>query len=170
MEKTMMIDNETLDKVFNFVFRRYAKLHLVPDDFNAWRSGSCWPKFTIIGEGKIGCWWKDVHEMWVGPPKLDAEGLLTQLRVNALGEDVTKLPASKLEFVLPYHDQVARELPTTASSADPVALRVKQYIAFGVIMLLEQYGGIAIVEDCDVAHPILNVSSLEELLVKADLA
>ena len=161
------MDNETLDKVFNLVFGRYAKLHLLPE---GWSSG-CWPKFTIIAEGKIGAWWNAVHELWVGPPELAAEGMLTQLRVNILGEDATKLPASRLELVLPYHDQVARELLIAASSADPAALRAKRHIAYGVIKLLEQHGGgLAMAEDCDVAHMILDVSSLEELLVKADLA
>lgn len=167
------MDNETLDKVFNLVFGRYAKLHLVPDDSVNWRNGSCWPKFTVIGEGKIGAWWKAVHELWVGPPELAVEGLLTQLRVNILGEDATKLPVSKREFApsrLDQQDQAARELLINASGADSAALRAKRYIARGIIKLLEQYGGLAIEEDYDAAHKILDVRSLEELLVKADLA
>lgn len=169
------MDNETLDKVFNLVFARYAKLHLLPDSWSllqdSWGSG-CWPKFTIIGQEKTGIGYGAVRELWVGPPVLVDRGLFTQLRVNMLGEDAAELPVSKLRLTPScWSSDVARELLTAASSADPAALRVKRYIAHSVIMLLEQHsGGLAIVEDCDVAHTILNVSSLEELLVKADLA
>ena len=157
------MDNETLDKVFNFVFGRYAKLHLVQDP---WSSG-CWPTFTITGEKKVGTRYED---LWMGPPELTTKGVLTLLRVNILGEDAAELPVSEIEPILPRQSsKVIKELLTAASSADPVALRVKQYIAFGVIMLLKQHDGLVIVEDCDVAHKILDVRSLEELLVKADL-
>jgi len=162
------MDNETLDKVFNIVFGRYAKLHLVPDDSINWRNGSCWPKFTVIGEKKISTGHRDVYELWVGPPELAARGLFTQFRVNILGEDAAELPVSKLTSC--QNDEVARELLTKSSSADSAVLRAKRYIAHSVIMLLEQYDGLAIVEDCDAAHKILDVRSLEELLVKADLA
>lgn len=164
----MMIDNETLDKVFNLVFGQYAKLHLFLDDG---MSIGCWPKFVIIAEGKIDVWWKARHELWVSSSKLVDEGLLTQLRVNVLGEDASELSVSKLS-VLSWRDkqdQTARELLTTSSSADLVALRVKRYIAYGVIKLLKQYGGLVIAEDCDLARKILDVRSLEELLIKADL-
>ena len=164
-----MIDNEILDKVFNLVFGRYAKLHLFLDDG---MSIGCWPKFVIIVEGKIGVWWKAVHELWISSPELVDEGLLTQLRVNVLGEDASELPVSKLESVLSWQDkldQTTRELLTTASSADLAALRVKRYIAYGVIKLLKKHGGLVIAEDCNLARKILDVRSLEELLIKADL-
>ena len=160
-----LMDNETLDKVFNFVFGRYAKLYLVPD---IWSSG-CWPTFTITGVKKAGTGYGD---LWVGPSVIVDRGLFTQLRVNILGEDAAKLPDSKLRFTPSCRNSgIDKELLTTASSADPTVLRVKRYIAYGVIKLLERYsGGLAIVEDCDVAHKILDVRSLEELLVKADLS
>lgn len=158
------MDNETLDKVFNLVFGRYAKLHLVPDP---WCSG-CWPTFTITGEKKVGTRYED---LWVGPPELAAEGVLTLLRVNILGEDAAELPVSEIEPIPPSQSsKVTKELCTATSSVDPVALRVKRYIAYGVIKVLKQHrGGLAIVEDCDVARKILDVRSLEELLVKANL-
>lgn len=167
------MDNETLDKVFNLVFARYAKLHLLPDSWSllqdSW-GNSCWPKFTIIGE-TAGIGYGAVRELWVGPPVLVDRGLFTQLRVNMLGEDAAELPVSKLRLTPScWSSDVARELLTTPSSTDLAALRAKRYIAHSVIKLLEQHDGLAIVEDCDVAHTILNVSSLEELLVKADLA
>ena len=164
------MDNETLDKVFNFVFGRYTKLHLFPDDLVNWRNGSCWPKFIVIGE-KIGTGYGAVHELWVGPPELAARGLLTQLRVNVLGEDAAKLLGSTLGLMPSYQSsEVTKELLTTVSSVDSTTLRVKRYIAYGVIKLLEQQGGsLAIVEDYDVAHTILDVRSLEELIIKADL-
>lgn len=159
------MDNETLDKVFNLVFGRYAKLHLVPDPW----CGGCWPTFTITGEKKDGTRYGD---LWAGPPDLAAEGVLTLLRVNILGEDAAKLPVSEIEPVPPSQSsEVTKELCTTTSSIDFAALRVKRYIAHGVIKALKQYNdGLTIVEDYDVAHKILDVRSLEELLVKADLS
>lgn len=168
------MDNETLDKVFNIVFGRYAKLHMLPDSWSllsgSWGSG-CWPKFTIIGQEKAGIGYGAVRELWVGPPVVVDRGLFTQLQVNILGEDAAKLPVSKLGLMPSCQsDEVARELLTTPSITDLAALRAKRYIAHSVIKLLEQYDGLVIVEDCDAAHKILDVSSLEELLVKADLA
>lgn len=163
------MDNETLDNVFNFVFGRYAKLHLVPDPWDS----RCWPTFTITGE-RVGTRHEDLwryEDLWVGPPELAAEGTLTLLRVNILGEDAAELPVSEIEPIPPSQSsKVTKELCTATSSADPAALRVKRYIAYGVIKLLKQHrGGLAIVEDCDVARKILDVRSLEELLVKANL-
>ncbi len=161
-----LMDNETLDKVFNFVFGRYAKLHLVPE---TWGSG-CWPTFTIIGEKKVGTWYGD---LWVGPLEFADKGVLTLLRVNILGEDAAELPVSEIEPIPPHHSsEVTKELLTAANSADPAALRVKRYIAHSVIKLLDQYtsGSLAIVEDCDPTRKILGVRSREELLVKADLS
>lgn len=158
------MDNETLDKVFNLVFGRYAKLHLVPDPW----CGGCWPTFTITGEKKDGTGYGD---LWVGPLELAAKGVFTLLRVNILSEDAAELPVSKLEPVPPSQSSKAtKELRTATSGADPTALRVKRYIAYGVIKTLKQHNdGLTIVEDCDAAHKILDVRSLEELLVKIDL-
>ena len=161
------MDNMTLDKVFNLVFGRYDKLHLLSmDDIDV--DFNVWPSFAVLGS--LLSSEELPRTLWIGPKQSTMDRLLTQLRVNILGEDAIALPRSCFGTIHYHRPNICRELDTKCSKM----LRAKRYIANGVVSMFKQWNcsdtGIVIVEDYSLDHTILDVSSLEELLVKADLA
>ena len=163
------MDNETLDKVFNLVFGRYKQIILLQDNYSMPVALTHIVELLVVAEPEecvIGAW----TNLWIGPKPTSYQLCLTQLRLRVADSTLHQWQNS---CVFTRYSGVFRGYCIDKLDYSASAIEMRRAVADTVVGLFTAWHckstGLRLVEDCDNSRAVLDVSSLEELLVKADL-